>query len=136
MKRITYLLFLLIIVNTAAAQIETADRPDARIIGSVKPAGKFLAELVYYVDGSDTTHLLNFRNAEYQYSLDLVQIAFKNEPGTLDALFAYLTGDKPRRVKLGTTDLDIEPKRGGVILSTSTGYIYLTRKQVDKLFGR
>lgn len=131
------LLFLILINLKAAGQIARQAEPVRVITGEVKQAGKFIAEFGYSVQDSDTLYRLTLRNMEYQYALDLISLFFRNEDGTVDQLYKYLTTPgEPLTVKLGETDLRIEHTRNGVELSTGKGYCTLSTKQVKKLFAK
>lgn len=127
----------------AAAQIQTGEQttPDKQLT-EIKQGGKFLAEVRYTVQSTDTAFTLIFRNADYQYALDLVFIPFSGKGGALGQLRGLLLGaidggpDYRREIKLGDTDLAISNKKKSVFIYTQKGFVILTRAQVDKLLPK
>lgn len=127
----------------AAAQIQTGDKtqPDHQM-SEVKQGGKFLAEIRYQVQSADTAYTLIFRNADYQYALDLVFVHFSGQGGALGQLRGLLLEaidggpDYRREIKLGDTDLAISNKKKSVFIYTQKGFVVLTRAQVDKLLPK
>ena len=118
-------------------------------MGTIKVVGSIQAQLYYRIVEEDTLYTLLFRNQEYQQLVDYSSVTFSAEDNTLKKLYDILksvfTEENKKnkeykvKLKLGETEVIISNFRimGGtsVMFFTSDGYITLTEKQVDKLFG-
>lgn len=128
---------------TAAGQIKTENPGTKLEIGEARQGSRMIARLYGLTDGSDTVFVLMYRNREFDVLTDIKTIEFKAAAGTLDSLYSLfssvvLSGD-PAALTLGQTFIRItKPKgMGGAIrLGTGEGWFYLTRGQLDKLFGK
>jgi hypothetical protein len=149
-KHLLFLTFMLtfICVN---AQIKTVTSGSSKIVlGEVKSAGKFVAEIYYRPEaGKDTTYFCMYRNEEYTTLTDIQSFYFDGEDGALMGFYnTILEVIKPENlaktdysitVKLGKTNVNIghygNPNNPRIMIYTSDGYFTLSRSQVDTLFG-
>ena len=144
------LLFTVMLTSVAGrSQIEIKKKEPKVIMGTIKVVGSIQAQLYYRIVEEDTLYTLLFRNQEYQQLVDYSSVTFSAEDNTLKKLYDILksvfTEENKKnkeykvKLKLGETEVIISNFRimGGtsVMFFTSDGYITLTEKQVDKLFG-
>lgn len=125
---------ILLIPCISFGQLEVIDSKTVTI-GEIKGGGSLIASLTL----SKSIYCLSFRNQEYKNITDYKTICFKNEDSTLDKLYTILKNATDEQIvfKLGQTTVATKKFGGsGVIISADSGYITLTDKQIDKLFGK
>ncbi|MGN6420546.1 MAG: hypothetical protein ACTHMC_23755 [Pseudobacter sp.] len=146
-----FLIALLIIAGlSAAAQLEkqVEKKFDSQTYGEVKHMGVYIASIERVTKDSDTLYLLQFRNSQYTYNVDIQQIRFTVEDGLLDTLYNMLSAaiDSPKdskiSFKLGTEELEVTTlkviglKGINITMLRNRAYFGLNRKQLDRLFNR
>lgn len=146
MKRL--LIAMSLITGTANAQMEKINLPPTIKVGEVKSLATFIADLGYYIEGTDTTYMLSFNNLKYQTLKDTKFIYFKSTGGTFNSLYQAMleTLDQDKGTdnifKLGKDEVMIKSERmmGAKYIKffilENGAYFQLTKKQIDKLFGK
>lgn len=132
------------------SQITVSKVTPKKTIGTVKSGGSFLAELFYNVEENDTTYTIMYRNQSYEQLIDIQSFSFSSDDNTLEKLYEIIMtvfdkenaknkeyqlevnlDNKPllisNRLSMGFTFVSIREKNG---------YLVLTKKQVNKLFGK
>jgi hypothetical protein len=132
----------------ASAQIQKTDLPEMAKIAEVKSAGTFIADLRYYLSGSDTMYVITFNNLKYTTLTDIKSISFSGKDGTLQELYKILIEtldsepgfEKP--FKLGDDEVLVKSNRmlGVKYISfwivKNAAYFQLNKKQINKLFNK
>lgn len=138
---------LLLLPFFAFSQIQVSQSAPAVKVGEVKYFGKFIASLSYAVNGSDTLYTFTYHNAKYTTLDDIKVISFH---GNSDALYiafksVFTEENKTNKeyklpLKIGDTEAVISTERNlgttSAMFLAAGGYVYLTEKQIDKLFNR
>lgn len=141
---------LLSVCFSASSQIEVQATPKSIAIGKVKSGSTTLAELSYTVTDGDTLYTILYNNMEYKTLTDYQYLRFNEDGGTLNKLYeviksVFLDENKKNKdysvsLKLGADQVVIGNIRlmgtTSALISGPKGYVYLTEKQVDKLFNR
>lgn len=129
-------------------QIEKINLPESKTVGEIKSLGAFVADLKYYTTSNDTTYTLMFRNLKYQTLTDIKSVSFDGKGGTLESLYNILVESldaekgKDNAFKLGKEDIIVKTQSmmGAKYImfwvAESGAYFNLTKKQLDKLFGK
>jgi hypothetical protein len=133
-------------------KVETIQTPN--LIGKVKTGGIYLlASLEYVLDEQkDTVYTFNYRNLEYDKITVYHSFTFNNEGNTLDEFYnllkTFFTDENKKNkdyklsIKLSETPLILSNFRTMgvtsvmIYLGSGKGYVYLTERQVDKVFGK
>lgn len=149
-----YLLPLLLLSINSFAQISEPTKTGTKVsIGKVAPMGTFIAELSYSVDpgnASDTAYLFEFNNYKYQTIREKQLVVFSATDNTKEKLYGIFKSvfadenkdnkDYAVSFKLGTNDVSIGHYRSvGTLMAAfivRDAVVYLTSKQVDKIFGK
>jgi hypothetical protein len=150
MKKILTSLLFCIIAVAGHAQIEMAKPAKWSTIGEVKSIGKTLAKLEYRIDSGDTLYFLLMKDFTKQQETNYFSVNFKGTGNTFSTLYGLLKSffeddnrkdkDYMKTFKLGETGVNLQHctliARHGVRLTTKEGYINLSEKDIDKLFGK
>jgi len=149
LKTITSVL-LFFAANSLAAQITMADKADWYPVGQVKSIGTLIAKLEYSIDGSDTTYFLLMKDFKKQQEVNYFSLKFKATGNACAQFYQLLKSffdDTNRKNKdymqtftLGNAGVNLQHctliAKHGVRLTTREGYINLSEKDIDKLFGK
>lgn len=149
MKRCLCLVIFCIGCSIAFAQLEERETKQWMTIGALKTLGQTKAELQYIVTSADTTYMLlmkDFGREQPHY----FSVTFKGIDETLAKFYtilkSFFTGEHRseknymKTFTLGTTPVNLQ-RQGlitgkGIRLTTTDGYINLSEKDIDKLFGK
>ena len=148
------ILSLLFIQIETYSQIQKKEVPKETIIGIVKNAGSIKIKLSYYIDENnpkDTTYSIVYNDANFT-TIDVFETVIFSETGnTLNDLYALLKesldaeNGKETSFELGKTSVLVVTKISmgvrNILVSFSknsngSGFLYLTKKEVDKLFNK
>lgn len=141
---------LCICFSAAFAQIEEQQSAKWEIIGELKTLGITKAKMEFIASGSDTTFLLLMKDMHRREDTDYFSIKFNSTGDTFSKFYELLKSffieenrknrDYMRTVKLGSTMVNFQhnPLIGGpgVRITTNEGYVNLTQRDIDKLFGK
>jgi hypothetical protein len=150
MRKLFFAALLFFIVPVSNAQIEMASTVKWETIGEVKSIGKTMAKLEYRIAGADTLYFLLMNDFTKQQETNYFSVNFKGTGNTFNIFYGLLQSffaDKNRKdkdymqtFKLGETGVNLQHctliGRHGVRLTTKEGYINLSAKDIDKLFGK
>ena len=154
MKRISIfgLLAILCLINlNLEAQIQIQNPNPEVIVGKCKNGAYTQAQLSYVIQqDKDTLYTFLFLNAKYSTLTDYQSIVFSGENNTINDFYSVLKSffsdenkknkDYKVEFKLGATQVIASNLRimgvTSVMILTSKGHVYLTEKQVDKVFGK
>jgi hypothetical protein len=148
--KIIFTPLLLLIVSVAVAQIEEQQAREWKTIGELKTLGLTKARMQFTVSGSDTSFMLFMKDFTKQPENNYFSIVFNSTGDTFSKCYTLLISffddenrkdkDYMKTVKLGKTMLNIQHQgligSAGIRLTTNDGYITLSKKDVDKLFGK
>lgn len=143
-------LLLLLLVAVAVAQIEEQVSRDWKTLGELKTFGLTKARMQFTVSGSDTSSMLFMKDFTKQPENNYFSIVFNNAGDTFNKFYNLLVSffldknrkdkDYMRTVKLGKTMVNMQHQgligSAGVRLTTNEGYIVLSKRDIDKLFGK
>lgn len=153
MKKILISIFCVLSFQMVDAQITMTEKADWKTIGQLKSLGSLIASLDYNVSGRDTTYLLFMKdftkrgdNAESQF----FSIRFDGVDDTLETFYQLLMSfftaenrknkDYSKSFRLGEQMVYLQHylliTGKGVKLSTSDGYINLSKGDIEKLFNK
>lgn len=150
MKKLFTALLLLFITIEVNAQIQMSSNAKWETIGEVKSIGRTLAKLEYRIAGADTLYFLLMKDFTRQEETNYFSINFSGMGNTFNQLYNLLISfftDENRQnknymqtFKLGETGVNLQHTsligRHGVRLTTKEGYINLSERDIDKLFGK
>ena len=146
-----FLLLLVFCCSDLHAQLKVKETNPKTIIGAIKRSNNLIAELSYLVKGpGDTAYTLLFNNYEYKIKNNFKSVTFKGTSRTVDSLYHLLKAVfKPENeknkqysqsFKLGEDSVRIGITRAvGLtrqVFRGGGGFVYLTEKELNKLFGK
>lgn len=142
-----YTIFLLLLPVISFCQVQI-NEPSKRVsLSEVKSFGAYRAQMDYIIQDKDTMFIMTFINDKYSTLVDLKSVSFYSEGGSFEALYklmksVYLPENKDNKnyfvsFKLGKENVSVSRVFNSMCMfSTQSGYINLTEKQIDKLFGK
>jgi hypothetical protein len=150
MKKKFLFLLLCMVAVASHAQIEMAKPAKWETVGEVKSIGKIMAKLEYRIAGADTLYFLLMKDFTKQVETNYFSVNFNGTGNTFSILYGVLKSffddgnrknkDYMQTFKLGETGVNLQHcsliGRHGVRLTTKEGYINLSEKDIDKLFGK
>ena len=134
-----------------SAQIQIQTSNSEVIVGKCKNGAYTQAQLSYTIqEDKDTLYAFLFLNAKFSALTDYQTIQFSGENNAVSDLYNILKSffteenkkNKEYKVefKLGNTQVIASNVRimgvTSVMIFTTKGYVYLTEKQVEKVFGK
>jgi hypothetical protein len=136
--------------TAAFAQIEEQQSAKWETIGELKTLGITKAKMQFVASGSDTTFLLLMKDMHRHEDTNYFSIKFNSTGNTFGKFYDLLKSffieenrknrDYMRTVKLGSTMVNFQhnPLIGGpgVRITTNDGYVNLTQRDIDRLFGK
>lgn len=137
-------------LNYLVAQIEQLEKKDWTVVGELKSLGVTKARMQYLSYGNDTTYMLFMKDMKNPKVVNYFSVSFRNVNSTYSSLYdlmkTFFTDENKRNKKyeqtfrLGTTYVHIQHKplitAHGIMLSTKEGFIYLSERDIEKLFGK
>ncbi len=150
MKSLFISFLLCIFALSIHAQIEMAETANWEKIGEVKSLGTTLAKLEYKITDADTVYFLLMKDFKKQQEVNYFSLKFKGTGGAYSQFYqllkSFFTDDNRKNkeymqtFKLGSEGVNLQHctliGRHGVRLTTRDGYINLSEKDIDKLFGK
>lgn len=134
----------MLISLTGFSQLAVTKHEDPITVGKAKQGGNLFAEIYYYPE-TDTTFTFRYKDCRYTSLSEYKTVKFEGNQ-TLNDFYkilkdAFVTDDYKVDVKLGNDNLVVSiQKTMGLkavsIMVLGKGYVNLTEKQVDKLFGK
>ncbi len=132
------------------AQIQMASNKKWETIGHIKRVGTTIAKLEYRLEGRDTLYFLLMKDFTKREEPNYFSLNFNGVENTFHIFYQLLKSfftdaskdDKNymQTFKLGQTGVNLQhaPLIGqhGVRLTTGEGYINLSEKDIDRLFGK
>ena len=149
MKKIYCSLLLFFSLSEASAQLQELETAGWSTIGHLKRIGTTIAKLEYKVSGRDTLYNLLMKDFTRQQETNYFSLGFKstdNSFGRLyDILTSFFSGENRhnkkymRTFRLGNDNVNLQHTvvigSKAVRLTTTGGYINLSEKDINKLFG-
>ncbi len=132
------------------AQIEMAAPAQWNTIGELKTLGLTKAKMEFRSLGSDTIYFLLMKDFRKQQETNYFSVKFNGTGNTFSQLYELLQSfflaenrknkDYMKTFRLGEEGVNLQHcnliGQHGVTLTTKEGYINLSEKDVDKLFGK
>ncbi len=148
MKRMILLFCFTIAINSGFAQLEKTEIPPSIKIGAAKRGFISIAQLEYFLSGTDTVYMISFNNLKYTTIKDFQTLHFKETGGVLNSLYRLLSESmdaekgKEATFKLGKEEILVKSSRmmGGkyiyFYIVNKEAYFNITKKELDQLFNR
>lgn len=150
MKRTIIIILFCFAATICKAQIEMGESAQWTLVGQVKSLGKTIAKLEYSFNGSDTVYFLLMKDFKRQQETNYFSIKFKGTGNACsqfyELLFSFFTDENKKNkdymktFKLGGEAVNLQHcsliGTHGVRLTTNDGYINLSKKDIEKLFGK
>lgn len=138
------------VVFPVVAQIKMAEKAVWFPVGQVRSLGTLIAKLEYSPAGNDTTYLLLMKDFKKQQEVNYFSLKFQSTGNACSQLYELLKSffddanrkdnDYMQTFTLGNTGVNLQHctliAKHGVRLTTKEGYINLSEKDIDKLFGK
>lgn len=135
-------------VCVANAQLQELETSGWSVVGHIKRLGSTIAKMEYKVSGSDTLYNLLMKDFKKQQETNYFSLGFRNTGNSFGRFYSFLksfflAGNKSKSYmktfRLGNDDVNLQHiaiiGSKGVRLTTTEGYINLSEKDIDKLFG-
>lgn len=146
MKKIIFILFVVLFVNHTYSQISTAKKLDESVIMGIADKMVGLPKLAYSeIDKNTKQYYLYYYNLEYPTIKDIQTISFTATSDELEYFYKFLQSgfdstDK-QSLKIGDASIIIYKTYSSIKVSVTQkndipGWFYLSKKQIDKLFGK
>lgn len=137
-------------VIAAPAQIKMAENAEWNLVGQVRSLGTTIAKMEYSSNGNDTAYFLLMKDFTKQQGTNYFSVKFKGTGNAFSRFYELLKSfftDDNRKNKnymqtftLGAEGVNLQHctliAKHGVRLTTRDGYINLSEKDIDKLFGK
>lgn len=150
LSKLFFTIAILLRTLVVPAQIKMADKADWNVLGEVKSVGSLIAKLEYSVAANDTTWFLLMKDFKKQQEVNYFSIRFQSTGNACtqfyELLKSFFTDDNRanknymQTFTLGNTGVNLQHctliAKHGVRLTTRDGYINLSEKDIDKLFGK
>lgn len=151
LKKVFISVLFFIITDSVTAQIKMAEKSDWYLVGQVKSLGTVIAKLEYSLNSdNDTTYFLLMKDFKKQREVNYFSIKFQGTGSACSQFYELLKSfftDENKANKyysqtftLGKTGVNLQHciliAKHGVRLTTTEGYINLSEKDIDKLFGK
>lgn len=146
MKKVLFIIFALIVVYQSYSQIGISNKlEDFETLGIAdKMVG--LPKLSYLIIDENTKHYyLSYYNLEYPNLKDIKTISFTAKPDELEYFYNFLlsgfTSENKQSLTIGDASIIIDKVYSSLRVSVTykdeiPGWFYLSKKQIEKLFGK
>ncbi|MBL0359219.1 MAG: hypothetical protein IPP72_21175 [Chitinophagaceae bacterium] len=149
MLKIWITLFLCLAFTGVYAQIEMASPVQWKLLGEVKSIGITIAKMEFHTSGNDTVYFLLMKDFRKQQEINYFSLKFNSTANAFGTLYELLKSfflnenkknkDYIQTFRLGQEGVNLQHctlvARHGVRLTTRDGYINLSEKNIDQLFG-
>lgn len=133
----------------ANAQLQELETGGWSVIGHIKRVGTTIAKMEYKASGADTAYNLLMKDFTKQAETNYFSLGFRSTGSSFERFYQllksfFLPGNKSKSYmktfRLGNDQVNLQHialiGSKGVRLTTTEGYINLSEKDIDKLFGR
>lgn len=148
MKKICCSLLFYFLLSASHAQLQELETKGWSIIGHIKRVGSTIAKMEYKVSGKDTLYNLLMKDFKKQPETNYFSIGFRSTDNSFDRFYIllksfFLPENKGKyymkTFRLGNDNVNLQNTvvigNKAVRLTTTEGYINLSEKDIDKLFG-
>ncbi|MBC7934107.1 MAG: hypothetical protein H7Y86_01930 [Rhizobacter sp.] len=149
MRKIFLFLCFCLMAGLAQAQLQELETGGWSVIGHIKRVGSTIAKMEYKVSGNDTAYNLLMKDFKKQQETNYFSLGFRSTGNSFGRFYDllqsfFLPENKSKKYmktfRLGNEAVNLQHiaiiGSKGVRLTTSEGYINLSGKDIDKLFGR
>lgn len=137
-------------VHLATAQIKMAEQAEWTVIGEVKSLGTTIAKFEYNAADTDTVYFLLMKDFKKQEEVNYFSMKFKGRGNACSQFYQllksfFIKDNKANKnymqtFTLGETGVNLQHctliAKHGLRLTTKEGFINLSEKDIDKLFGK
>ncbi|RYD78670.1 MAG: hypothetical protein EOP53_10825 [Sphingobacteriales bacterium] len=149
MQKIMVGLLFSCIVSHSYGQLQEIETSGWTDVGHLKRLGTTIAKMSFKASGSDTSYHLLMKDFTKQQEVNYFSVSFSNVDNTFGRLYDllksfFLSENKQknytRAFKLGAEGVHLQHTAvigsKAVRLTTNDGYINLSEKDIDKVFGK
>jgi len=135
-------------MTIARAQLQEIETSGWSVIGHIKRLGSTIAKMEYKVSGSDTVYNLLMKDFKKQQETNYFSLGFRSTGNSFERFYSllksfFLAENSSRKYmktfRLGNDNVNLQHialiGSKGVRLTTTEGYINLSEKDIEKLFG-
>lgn len=148
MQRLILSIVFSIVVNVCNAQLQELETGGWSVIGHIKRVGTTIAKMEYKASGKDTAYNLLMKDFTKQQETNYFSLGFRSTGNSFGRFYEllksfFLSENKAKSYmktfKLGNDNVNLQHSvvigSKSVRLTTTEGYINLSEKDIDKLFG-
>ncbi|RYY70801.1 MAG: hypothetical protein EOO13_05350 [Chitinophagaceae bacterium] len=148
MKKISLVLLLCCFIYSSIAQLQEMETTGWSLVGQVKRVGTTIAKMEYKVFASDTAYHLLMKDFKQQPEINYFSLSFRSTDQAFGRFYNLLKSfflpenkkkDYMKTFRLGTEGVNLQHTTvigsKAVRLTTTEGYINLSEKDIDKIFG-
>ena len=149
MQKIILPVLLCMAFHVSRAQLQEVETAGWGTVGQIKRLGTTIAKMEYKLSGSDTVYNLLMKDFKKQVEVNYFSISFRSTDNSfgkfyelLKSFFLPVNKDKNymKTFRLGSNGVNLQHigiiGGRGVRLTTSEGYINLSEKDIEKIFGK
>jgi hypothetical protein len=149
MQKIGLSLFLCFCLCQANAQLQEMETTGWTVIGHLKRLGGTIAKMEYKVSGNDTLYNLLMKDFKKQEETNYFGLGFRSTGNSFGRFYSLLKSfflpenkgrDYMKTFRLGNENVNLQHTvvigSKAVRLTTTEGYINLSEKDIDKVFGK
>ncbi len=132
----------------ANAQLQELETGGWSTVGHIKRLGSTIAKMEYRVSGSDTLYNLLMKDFTKQQEINYFSLGFRSTGNSFGRFYSllksfflaeYKSKSYMKTFRLGNDNVNLQHSvvigSKAVRLTTTEGYINLSEKDIDKLFG-
>lgn len=136
------------ILSSGYAQLQEMETTGWSVIGHLKRLGSTIAKMEYKVIGNDTAYNLLMKDFKKQQETNYFSLGFRSTGNSFGRFYSllksfFLPENKAKSYmktfRLGNDNVNLQHiaviGSKGVRLTTTEGYINLSEKDIDKIFG-
>lgn len=148
MRKILLSLLFCASVCIANAQLQELETSGWSVVGHIKRLGSTIAKMEYKVSGSDTLYNLLMKDFTKQQETNYFSIGFRSTGNSFGRFYSLLKSffiaenkskSYMKTFRIGNDNVNLQHTvvigSKAVRLTTTEGYINLSEKDIDKLFG-
>lgn len=136
-------------VSITSAQLQEVETSGWSVVGHIKRIGTTIAKMEYKLSANDTMYHLLMKDFKKQEETNYFSISFRSTDNSFGRFYNLLKSfflpenkkkDYMKTFRLGNEGVNLQHivviGSKAVRLTTSEGYINLSEKDIDKLFGK
>ena len=148
MQKIILSLLFSMMIGISNAQLQEMETTGWSVVGHLKRLGTTIAKMEYKVSGTDTAYNLLMKDFKKQEETNYFSLGFRSTGNSFGRFYDLLKSfflpenkskDYMKTFRLGNESVNLQHiaiiGSKGVRLTTREGYINLSGKDIDKIFG-